>query len=103
MVQAKCDALGVKAILSQGWEKGGEGTSELAKAVVEVIESGQNSYKQLYDHALPVKEKIEIIAKEIYGADGVEYSKKAETDLKKIDAETIENIEEVVALGLKAN
>lgn len=86
LVQAKCEALGVKAILSEGWANGGNGTSNLANAVVEVIESGQNSYKQLYDHKLPITDKIELIAKEIYGADGVDYAKKALTDLKKIEA-----------------
>ena len=46
----------------------------------------KNNFKQLYDWNLPIKEKIEKIAKEIYGADGVDYSKDAETGLKKIDA-----------------
>ncbi|MFT4698815.1 MAG: formate--tetrahydrofolate ligase [Flavobacteriaceae bacterium] len=85
LIQEKCEALGVKAIVSEGFTKGGEGTKELAAEVVKVIASGQNNFKQLYDWKAPVKEKIETIAREIYGADGVDYSKKALLDLKKIE------------------
>ncbi len=85
LIQDKCEALGVKAIVSEGFAKGGEGTKDLAAEVVNVIESGQNNFKQLYDWKAPVKEKIETIAREIYGAVGVDYSKKALLDLKKIE------------------
>ncbi len=85
-IQKKCAAMGVTAIVSRGWAEGGNGTQDLARAVVENIELANNQFKQLYDWNLPVKEKIEIIAKEIYGADGVDYAKKAETDLKRIEA-----------------
>ncbi|HPI54312.1 MAG TPA: formate--tetrahydrofolate ligase [Chitinophagaceae bacterium] len=83
-VQAKCAELGVKAIVSYGFAKGGEGTKELAQAVVDVIESGSNAFKPLYDWSLSVEDKIHRIATEIYGADGVEYSSKARTQLKMI-------------------
>ena len=59
--------------------------TELAEAVVNEIETGKNNFKQLYNWDAPVKEKIETIAKEIYGADGVDYSKIAIRDLKKIE------------------
>ena len=78
-----CKELGVKAVVARGWELGGDGMKDLASAIVTEIE-GENQFKPLYDWSLPVREKIEIIAKEIYGADGVGYSKKALTDLKKI-------------------
>lgn len=81
----ECAKLGVKAVLAKGWEFGGEGTIDLAKAVVETVESGNNNFEQLYDWKLPVKEKILKIATEIYGADGVNYEKKALIDLKRID------------------
>ena len=81
----KCADLGVKAVVSNGWAEGGNGTQDLARSVVESIDSGNNDFKQLYDWNLSVKEKIETIAKEIYGADGVEYAKKAESDLKQIE------------------
>ncbi|MFN5238185.1 MAG: formate--tetrahydrofolate ligase [Bacteroidota bacterium] len=80
----KCASIDVKAVVSYGFSKGSEGNVELAQAVVEMIESGKNSYKQLYDWALPIEEKIRIIATEIYGADEVEFSSKARTQLKTI-------------------
>lgn len=85
LIQEKCAALGVKAVESEGFAKGGEGTIGLAKAVVDEIENGNNQFKALYDWDAPVKEKIETIAREIYGADGVDYSKRALLDLKKIE------------------
>ncbi len=83
-VQTQCAALGVKAIVSYGFAKGGEGTQELAQAVCDVIDAGTNHFKPLYDWNLSVEEKIKTIATEIYGADGVEYSSKARTQLKMI-------------------
>ena len=81
----KCKSLGVHAVLSEGWAKGGEGTKELAKAVVDIVENKATQYKPLYDWKTPVTEKIEIIAKEIYGAATVEYSKKAQLNLRRIN------------------
>ena len=80
-----CANLGVKAVLSKGWANGGEGTSDLAKAVVEVVETKATQYKPLYNWQSPIKDKIEIIAKEIYGADKVVYDNKALLNLKRID------------------
>jgi formate--tetrahydrofolate ligase len=77
-----CTAMGVRSVVSKGWEFGGEGTCELARAVVESIESGENNYNALYDYSLPIEQKIERIAKEIYGADAVTYTGKARTQLK---------------------
>ena len=92
LVQKRCANMGVKAVVSEGFTKGGEGTKNLAIAVVEEIENGSNEFKQLYDWKAPVKEKIEIIAKEIYGADGVEYSKKALIGLRKIENLGLDNV-----------
>lgn len=86
LIQAKCEKLNVKAVVAEGFAKGGEGMINLAQAVVDEVETGKNNFKPLYDWNLPIKEKIEKIAKEIYGADGVEYSKKALTDLRKIES-----------------
>ncbi len=85
-IQEKCAKLDVKAIVAEGFAKGGDGMTNLAHAVVAEIEAGKNKFTPLYDWNLPIKEKIEKIAKEIYGADGVEYSKKALIDLRKIEA-----------------
>ncbi|MDB9780209.1 formate--tetrahydrofolate ligase [bacterium] len=92
LVQERCANMGVKAVVSEGFTKGGEGTKNLAIAVVEEIENGSNEFKQLYHWKAPVKEKIEIIAKEIYGADGVEYSKKALIGLRKIENLGLDNV-----------
>jgi len=83
-VQTQCEKLGVKAVISYGFAKGGEGTQDLARAVIAVIESGLNQFKALYDWSMPVEDKINRIATEIYGADGVEYSSTARTQLKMI-------------------
>jgi formate--tetrahydrofolate ligase len=81
-----CADLNVQAVLSKGWLLGGNGTQELAKAVIEEIEKTEiNTFKPIYDWHSTVKQKIETIAKEIYGADGVDFSAKAEQDLKRIE------------------
>lgn len=85
LIKEKCAAMGVQAIVAEGFAKGGNGMTNLAQAVVEEIDNGKNNFTPLYDWKLPIKDKIEIIAKKIYGADGVEYSKKALTDLRKIE------------------
>ena len=80
-----CEKLGVNAVLSEGWAKGGDGTLELAKAVVDIVENKATHFKPLYDWNSSVLDKIDIIAKEIYGADRVVYDKKARLNLKRID------------------
>lgn len=85
LIQSKCKAMGVKAVVARGWADGGNGMTELAEAVVAEVESGKNKFKPLYDWQISIKDKIDTIAREIYGADGVDYSKQALSDLKKID------------------
>jgi formate--tetrahydrofolate ligase len=80
-----CKKLGVQAVVSEGWAKGGEGTKNLAKAVVVVVENKATQFKPLYDWKSPMKEKIETIATEIYGADAVVFDKKALLNLRRID------------------
>jgi len=86
LVQDRCRTLGVQAVLSNGWGEGGKGTLDLAKAVVASIEKKENHYQPLYDWSLPISEKIRIIATEIYGASGVEYSAKAKKQLAEYQA-----------------
>lgn len=90
-VVKKCAENGVKAVESKGWGDGGNGTKELAQAVVDVIESKVNNYHQLYDWNLPIEDKIKTIATEIYGADDVAYSPKAKTQLKQFEKLGITN------------
>ncbi len=85
LIQSKCAEMGVQAIVANGWADGGNGMTDLANAVVKEVEAGSSNFKQLYDWNLPIEAKIEKIAKEIYGADGVDFSKRALLDLKKID------------------
>ena len=87
-----CKNIGVKAVVARGWESGGQGMIDLAESVVGEIEEGSNDFKPLYKWNSPVKNKIETIAKEIYGADGVEYSKKAMTELTRINDLGLENL-----------
>lgn len=88
----KCASLGVKAVLSKGWAEGGNGTKDLARAVVEEIEQGTNDFKPLYNWKSPVKEKIETIAREIYGADGVDYAAAAERGIRTIEKLGLEHL-----------
>ncbi len=81
----KCEELKVQAVVSKGWAKGGNGTKKLAQAVVNVVEANTTHFKPIYNWDSPVKEKIEKIAKEIYGADGVDFDKKAKLNLRRID------------------
>ena len=85
LVKDRCEQMGVNAVVAEEWAKGGEGMVEIAHALTAIIDSGKNQFKPLYDWNLPVKEKIERIATEIYGAEGVNFSKKALLDLKRIE------------------
>jgi formate--tetrahydrofolate ligase len=79
-----CNNIGIKAVVAEAWEKGGAGMTQLAEILVRCIEKEKNHFKQLYDWNLPIIDKINKIAVEIYGAEGVDYSKKAKTNLKTI-------------------
>jgi formate--tetrahydrofolate ligase len=92
LLQKKCAAMDVKAVLAKAWELGGNGTQDLARAVVAEIESGNSNFKPLYDHSKSPKVKIDTIAKTIYGADGVEYSAKALEGLKRIEKIGLSNL-----------
>ena len=83
-VEQFCKEKGCEFALSEVWEKGGEGGIDLANKVLETIEHKESNFKVLYDDSLSLKEKIETVAKEIYGADGVTYSPAAERELKRI-------------------
>jgi len=78
----KCASLGIKAVVSRGFSEGGAGTAALAEAVVASIEEGKNAYRKLYDWNLSIEEKINIIAKEIYGAAEVVFSSEAKSQMK---------------------
>lgn len=83
-IKSECAKLGVKAILADEFTMGGEGMKELAAEVVNAAENYGNDFQPLYDVNDKVENKIEKIAQEIYGADGVVFSAKAKSDLKVI-------------------
>ncbi|RAK05114.1 formate-tetrahydrofolate ligase [Halanaerobium saccharolyticum] len=85
LVREKCEKLGVNVALSEVWAKGGEGGEELANAVVDVLENEPSKFEFLYDEKAPIKEKIETIAAEIYGADGVDYSDTALSQIQRYE------------------
>ena len=85
LVKDKCALLGVKAVVAKEWAEGGEGMRELAHEVVYNIENVKDDFKPLYNWDAPIIDKIEIIAKEIYGADGVELSQLARKHIKIIE------------------
>ena len=80
-----CEDMGARYALSEVFTKGAEGGLELAQMVMEEADSGKSQFQMLYPDEMPLKEKIETIAKEIYGADGVTYSPAAEMSLKAIE------------------
>jgi formate--tetrahydrofolate ligase len=79
-------AWGARAALSDVWAKGGEGGEAVAREVLAVLDEGKADFKPIYDVAQPIKAKIETIAKEIYGADGVDYSAAAEKNIAQCEA-----------------
>ena len=81
-----CEDMGARYSLSEVFTKGADGGIELAQMVMEEADSGQSQFQMLYPDEMPLKEKIETIAREIYGADGVTYSPSAEMSLKAIES-----------------
>jgi formate--tetrahydrofolate ligase len=77
---------GARAALSDVWAKGGEGGEAVAKEVLALLAEGKADFKPIYDTAKPIKAKIETIAKEIYGADGVDYTAAAEKNIALFEA-----------------
>ncbi|WP_053955973.1 formate--tetrahydrofolate ligase [Inediibacterium massiliense] len=84
-IETACAHLGVSVVLSDVWAKGGEGGISLAEKIVDLCENNQSNFKPLYDTNLPIKEKVSVIAKEIYGADGVEFTSKAQKEIQKYE------------------
>jgi formate--tetrahydrofolate ligase len=82
VVRAACRVEGVEAVRCDVWEKGGAGGLEVGNAVLKLLDEGKAAFKPLYDERRPIKEKIETIAKEIYGAGGVAFAPAAERALE---------------------
>ena len=85
VVEKFCHELGVEVSLAEIFAKGGEGGTDLAEKVCRTIENNKADFRYLYDEKLPIREKIEIIAKEIYRADGVNYTTQANKAIAEIE------------------
>lgn len=83
-IKEYCTRYDTKAISCTGFTDGGAGMTELAEAVAELIQKNESEFHPLYESVLSIEEKIHRIATKVYGADGVEYSVKAKTQLKHI-------------------
>jgi formate--tetrahydrofolate ligase len=77
---------GARAALSEVWAKGGEGGEAVAREILATLDEKKGTFQPIYDTALPIKEKIGIIAREIYGADGVDYTAAAEKNIAQLES-----------------
>lgn len=85
LIRTRCQELGVKVEIADVWGQGGNGAIELAKDVVATVEANNVKFTPMYDWSQSVEEKIDILAKKIYGAKAIDYTAKAKANLKKID------------------
>ena len=86
LIRKLCEEHGVRCALSEHWQYGGEGALELARAVVEACEE-ETVFKPLYELDTPLKERVELIAREVYGADGVDWSDLALVKAKRFESD----------------
>ena len=84
LLEEICSSKGVKVALSEVWAKGADGGIELANGLIELLENKESNFTPIYDLDLPIDEKIRTIAREIYGADDVIFTKKAKINIKKL-------------------
>ena len=96
LVRAKCKEYDVNVALSDVWDKGGKGGVELAEEVMRLAE-GESTMQFVYDVNDPIKKKIEAIATRVYGADGVDYSPKADKEIKNLEAIGLGNVPVCIA------
>lgn len=92
LIEDKCRLAGVPVAISDVWAKGGEGGIQLAEEVIRLADKETRSFRYTYESELPIKEKIEAIAKEIYGADGVDFSADALKELSRFESFGLGNL-----------
>lgn len=85
LLEKKCSENGIKVALNESWAKGGEGGVNMAKSLLNIIDTEKADFKVLYDEKLPIKDKVDIIVKEIYGGNGAVYTPAAEKQIKKLE------------------
>jgi formate--tetrahydrofolate ligase len=87
LLQKKCEALGVSVVVAKHWAEGGKGAEALAHKVVEIIGSGKSELQFAYPDNLPLAQKIESVAKKVYGAEGIKLDSKAKSRLDELEKE----------------
>lgn len=101
-VKKRCREMHITAVEADVWAKGGEGAIELAKKVVDVADKCTCTYQPMYDWKWDIPRKIEAIAKQIYGAEAVDYTAKAKKDLQKIAALGLDELPVCIAKTQKS-
>lgn len=96
-VAEACEALGVSYARSDGHARGGAGCEDLARAVLAALDEGSASFKPKYDAEASIRDKIERIARTVYGADGVDYTARASKDIRQLEAAGLDNTPVCVA------
>jgi len=91
-VKDQCESMGCAFAISKVWELGGQGGLELAEKVIETLETKPSNFEVLYDCSSTITEKIETIARKIYGAKGVIFTTKAKKDMEKIVAMNLDKM-----------
>jgi formate--tetrahydrofolate ligase len=96
-VRSACEAVGARMVIADPWGSGGEGCLDLADAVWEVLESGKADYKPLYPLDMGLVEKLETVAREIYGAEGVDVDPKAAKEIASLEAAGLREVPVCIA------
>ncbi|MDF2503448.1 MULTISPECIES: formate--tetrahydrofolate ligase [Clostridium] len=96
-IEEYCKGLGVRVSLTEVWEKGGEGGLNLAENILDILENDKSDFNYIYDVNKSIKEKLETIAKEIYGADGVTYTTAAEKQIVELEKFNLDKLPICVA------
>ncbi len=102
IVQQACEAHDIPAIVSDVWSNGGKGAENLARAVADMVQGFSGRFQPLYEWDWPVKQKIETICKRIYGAEAVDYSARAISDLRTIKTLGLEKVPVCIAKTQKS-
>lgn len=102
VIEAFAKEKNVRYALAEGWAKGGEGTMDLARQVVEVVESDNANFTPMYDWNMSVEDKVKAVATKVYGADGVEFSALAKRNLRTIANLGLENLPVCIAKTQKS-
>lgn len=102
VVKNLCNKLGIRSAITTAHAEGGRGAVQLAEAVVEVLNECKSDFKPLYDWDWSVERKIETIAKQIYGANAIDYTAQAKDDLKKIESLNLDKLPVCIAKTQKS-